>query len=94
MNNKNWVLITGAPTGWRESPWLSPKRAGAFCATTASKDSAQKTRQEVQDAGADCLLVDMDLAQDNAAELLMDQCAAHWTASAVHRQQRFDFRGG
>ena len=76
MNNKNWVLITrGAHRLGREIA-LAFAKAGwsVLCHYRTSKDSAQKTRQEVQDAGADCLLVDMDLAQDNAAELLMDQC--------------------
>lgn len=76
MNNKNWVLITGGAHRLGREIALAFAKAGwsVLCHYRTSKDSAQKTRQEVQDAGADCLLVDMDLAQDNAAELLMDQC--------------------
>ena len=76
MNNKNWVLITGGAHRLGREIALPFAKAGwsVLCHYRTSKDSAQKTRQEVQDAGADCLLVDMDLAQDNAAELLMDQC--------------------
>lgn len=76
MNNKNWVLITGGAHRLGREIALAFAKAGwsVLCHYRTSKDSAQKTRQEVQDAGADCLLVDKDLAQDNAAELLMDQC--------------------
>ena len=76
MNNKNWVLITGGAHRLGREIALAFAKAGwsVLCHYRTSKDSAQKTRQEVHDAGADCLLVDMDLAQDNAAELLMDQC--------------------
>lgn len=76
MNNKNWVLITGGAHRLGREIALAFAKAGwsVLCHYRTSKDSAQKTRQEVQDAGADCLLMDMDLAQDNAAELLMDQC--------------------
>ncbi len=76
MNNKNWVLITGGAHRLGREIALAFAKAGwsVLCHYRTSKDSAQKTRQEVQDAGADCLLVDMDRAQDNAAELLMDQC--------------------
>ena len=76
MNNKNWDLITGGAHRLGREIALAFAKAGwsVLCHYRTSKDSAQKTRQEVQDAGADCLLVDMDLAQDNAAELLMDQC--------------------
>ena len=76
MDNKNWVLITGGAHRLGREIALAFAKAGwsVLCHYRTSKDSAQKTRQEVQDAGADCLLVDMDLAQDNAAELLMDQC--------------------
>ena len=76
MDNKNWVLITGSAHRLGREIALAFAKAGwsVLCHYRTSKDSAQKTRQEVQDAGADCLLVDMDLAQDNAAELLMDQC--------------------
>jgi NAD(P)-dependent dehydrogenase (short-subunit alcohol dehydrogenase family) len=76
MNNKNWVLITGGAHRLGREIALAFAKAGwsVLCHYRTSKDSAQKTQQEVQDAGADCLLVDMDLAQDNAAELLMDQC--------------------
>ena len=76
MNNKNWVWITGGAHRLGREIALAFAKAGwsVLCHYRTSKDSAQKTRQEVQDAGADCLLVDMDLAQDNAAELLMDQC--------------------
>ena len=76
MNNKNWVLITGGAHRLGREIALAFAKAGwsVLCHYRTSKDSAQKTRQEVQDAGADCLLGDMDLAQDNAAELLMDQC--------------------
>ena len=76
MNNKNWVLTTGGAHRLGREIALAFAKAGwsVLCHYRTSKDSAQKTRQEVQDAGADCLLVDMDLAQDNAAELLMDQC--------------------
>lgn len=69
-------MITGGAHRLGREIALAFAKAGwsVLCHYRTSKDSAQKTRQEVQDAGADCLLVDMDLAQDNAAELLMDQC--------------------
>ena len=76
MNNKNWVLITGGAHRLGREIALAFAKAGwsVLCHYRTSKDSAQKTRQEVHDARSDCLLVDRDLAQDNAAELLMDQC--------------------
>lgn len=76
MNDKNWVLITGGAHRLGREIALAFAKAGwsVLCHYRTSKDSAQRTQQEVQDAGADCLLVDIDLAQDNAAELLMDQC--------------------
>lgn len=76
MNDKNWVLITGSAHRLGREIALAFARAGwsVLCHYRTSKGSAQRTQQEVQDAGADCLLVDIDLAQGNAAELLMDQC--------------------
>ncbi|PIF93218.1 NAD(P)-dependent dehydrogenase (short-subunit alcohol dehydrogenase family) [Acidovorax sp. 62] len=76
MNAKSWVLITGSAHRLGREIALAFAKAGwsVLCHYRTSKDSAQRTQQEVQDAGADCLLVDIDLAQGNAAELLMDQC--------------------
>ncbi len=76
MNDKNWVLITGGAHRLGRAIALAFAKAGwsVLCHYRTSKDSAQRTQQEVQDAGADCLLVDIDLAQGNAAALLMDQC--------------------
>ncbi len=76
MNEKDWVLVTGGAQRLGREISLAFAKAGwnVLCHYRISRDGALKTQAEVQDAGGSCLLVDLDLAQGDAAELLLDKC--------------------
>lgn len=78
MNTADWVLVTGAAHRLGREIALAFASAGwnVLCHYRMSLAGAQDTQAAVQALGRDCLLLQGDLAQPDAAGQLLGECVA------------------
>jgi len=79
MTSKEWVLVTGGAHRLGREFCLAFARSGwnIFCHYKNSADNARETQEMVQRLGMQCILIQQDLNDPNAHNLLLDSCESH-----------------
>ena len=77
-NHRDWVLVTGGAHRLGREIGLAFASAGwnVLCHYRTSRAGAEDTQAAIRALGADCLLVQADLAEPDAATQLLGQCVA------------------